>query len=195
MKTLEEKILSEGEILPGGVLKVGNFLNQQIDIEFLMEMGREIADGFKDDGVTKVLTVEASGIAFAVAAANFLHVPVAFAKKNKTSNVSSETYSASVESFTHGRTYEIMIPKEYIKPDDRILIVDDFLACGNAIKGLCRIVEDAGAVIVGASAAIEKGFQGGGDELRKNGMKVFSLAVIDSMDNGKIVFRKDKNCG
>lgn len=189
MKALEDKILSEGEVLPGGVLKVGSFLNQQMDIDFLMEMGKDIADAFEGKGVTKVLTVEASGIAFAVAAAFYLKVPVTFAKKNKTSNVSSDVYSAPVESFTHGRTYDIMLPKEYIKPDDKILIVDDFLACGNAIKGLCKIVSDAGAVVVGASSAIEKGFQGGGDALREAGLFVHSLAIVDSMDDGKIVFR------
>lgn len=189
MKALEDKILSEGEVLPGGVLKVGSFLNQQMDIDFLMEMGKDIADAFEGKGVTKVLTVEASGIAFAVAAAFYLKVPVTFAKKNKTSNVSSDVYSAPVESFTHGRTYDIMLPKEYIKPDDKILIVDDFLACGNAIKGLCKIVSDAGAVVVGASSAIEKGFQGGGDALRASGLFVHSLAIVDSMDDGKIVFR------
>lgn len=191
MKALEEKILSDGEVLPGGVLKVGSFLNQQIDIKFLMAMGKDIANAFSGLGVTKVLTVEASGIAFAVAAANYLGVPLAFAKKNKTSNVSSEVYSAFVDSYTHGKTYEIMIPKEYITSKDRVLIVDDFLACGNAMKGLCKIISDAGAEVVGVSAAIEKGFQGGGDELRRMGIKVYSLAIIDSMENGKIVFRKN----
>ncbi len=191
MKALEEKILSDGEVLPGGVLKVGSFLNHHMDIEFLMEMGKDMADAFRDDGVTKILTVEASGIAFAVAAANFLGVPLTFAKKNKTNNVSSETYSASVDSFTHGRTYEITVPKEYIKENDRILIVDDFLACGNAIKGLCKIVSDAKATVVGAACAVEKGFQGGGDELRASGLKVHSLAIVDSMEDGEIVFRKN----
>ena len=191
MKALEEKILSEGEVLPGGVLKVGSFLNHQIDINFLMEMGKDMADAFSNCGVTKVLTVEASGIAFAVAAAFYLGVPLTFAKKNKTKNVSSATYVASVESFTHGRTYDIEVPKEYIRPDDRILIVDDFLACGNAIKGLCKIANDAGATVIGACSAIEKGFQGGGDELRALGLRIHSLAIIESMDEGKIVFRKN----
>ena len=191
MKALEEKILSDGEILPGGVLKVGSFLNHHMDIEFLMAMGKDIADAFRDDGVTKILTVEASGIAFAVAAANFLGVPLTFAKKNKTNNVSSDVYTASVDSFTHGRTYEITVPKEYIGENDRILIVDDFLACGNAIKGLCKIVSDAKATVVGASCAIEKGFQGGGDALRAMGMKVHCLAIVDSMNDGKIVFRQN----
>lgn len=189
MKALEEKILREGKVLPGGVLKVGGFLNQQIDSAFLMEMGRDIADAFRADGVTKVLTVEASGIAFAVAAAVALGVPIVFAKKHKTLNVDSETYSANVASFTHGTTYDIRVPKEYITPEDRILIVDDFLACGNAIKGLCAIVKDAGATVVGASAAIEKGFQKGGDALRKAGLKVHSLAIVESMDDSGITFR------
>ena len=191
MKALEERILAEGEVLPGGVLKVGSFLNQQIDIDFLMQMGKDIAQAFEDCGVTKVITVEASGIAFAVAAAYYLGVPVTFAKKNKTSNASPDVYSAYVDSFTHGKTYEIMLPKEYIKPGERVLIVDDFLACGNAIKGLCKIISDAGAIAVGAAAAIEKGFQGGGDELRRDGLKIHSLAIVDSMDDGKIVFRNN----
>lgn len=191
MKALEERILTQGEVLPGGVLKVGSFLNQQFDIDFLMQMGKDMADAFRDCGVTKIITVEASGIAFAVAAAHFLGVPVTFAKKNKTSNVSSDTYSANVDSFTHGKTYEILIPKEYISPSDKILIVDDFLACGNAIKGLCEIIRQAGAEVAGAATAIEKGFQGGGDELRRAGIKVHSLAIVDSMDGGKITFRQN----
>lgn len=191
MKALEEKILSDGEVLPGGVLKVGSFLNHHMDIKFLMEMGKDMADAFKGDGVTKILTVEASGIAFAVAVAYYLDVPLTFAKKNKTNNVSSDTYSASVDSFTHGKTYEITVPKEYIGENDRILIVDDFLACGNAIKGLCKIVSDAKATVVGATCAIEKGFQGGGDELRASGLKIHSLAIVESMDDGKITFREN----
>lgn len=190
MKDLEEKILSEGEVLAGGVLKVGSFLNHQIDTDFLMKMGKDIAGRFEGRGITKVITVEASGIAFAVAAASYLGVPMAFAKKHATANVSSDTYCAMVDSFTHGKTYEIRIPKEYITSEDKVLIVDDFLACGNAIKGLCKIAKEAGAQIVGASAAIEKGFQGGGDELRATGLDVYSLAIIDSMDDGKIVFRE-----
>ncbi len=191
MKALEEKILKEGKILDGGVLKVSNFLNQQIDVSFLMEMGREMADGFRGDGVTKVLTIEASGIAFAVAAASSLGVPMVFAKKNKTKNIEDNNYKASVDSFTHGKTYEIMIPKDFISPSDRILIVDDFLACGNAIKGLVKIVNEAKATVVGACSAIEKGFQGGGDALRESGLHVRSLAILDSMENGSLVFRKN----
>ncbi len=190
MKALEDKILREGKVLDGNILKVNNFLNQQIDVTFLMEMGTEMADGFRDDGVTKVLTIEASGIAFAVAAANALGVPMVFAKKNKTKNTDDNNYSASVDSFTHGKTYEIMVPKEFISPSDRILIVDDFLACGNAIKGLVKIINDAGATVVGACSAIEKGFQGGGDELRRSGLRIRSLAIIDEMSDGKIIFRK-----
>lgn len=189
MKALEEKILREGTVLPGGVLKVGAFLNQQIDSVFLMEMGKDIAEAFRKDGVTKVLTVEASGIAFAVAASVHLGVPMVFAKKHKTLNVDSETYSASVASFTHKTTYDIRVPKEYIQSNDRVLIVDDFLACGNAVKGLLTIVKQAGAVAVGASAAIEKGFQGGGDELRAAGIKVHSLAIVEEMSDSEIRFR------
>lgn len=193
MIALEEKILAEGEVLPGGVLKVGGFLNQLMDPDFLMAMGREMASPFRESGVTKVLTVEASGIAFAVAAASALHVPLAFAKKNKTSNVSSETYTATVDSFTHGTTYRILLPKEYLSPDDNVLLVDDFLACGNAFRGLMSIASQAHARVAGAAAAIEKGFQGGGDALRREGIRVQSLAIIDAMDGGVITFRKSRD--
>ena len=190
MKALEEKILKEGSVLPGGILKVGNFLNHQIDVDFLMEMGREVAGLFEGSGVTKVLTVEASGIAFAVAIASQMHVPCVFAKKTVTSNISSELYTAKVDSFTHGKTYDIVIPKEYIASGDKILIADDFLACGNALKGLCKMISDAGAETVGAAIEIEKAFQKGGDELRASGLRIESLAIVETMeDDGTITFR------
>ncbi len=190
MKALEEKIIKEGKVLPGGILKVGNFLNQQIDVDFLMLMGKEVAWMFADCGVTKVMTVEASGIAFAVAIAAELHVPAVFAKKTMTSNISKDVYTAKVDSFTHGRTYDIVVPKEYISHEDKILVADDFLACGNALKGLCRIISDAGAETVGAAIEIEKAFQRGGDELRAGGLRVESLAIVEKMeDDGTIIFR------
>lgn len=189
IKALEEKIMAEGEALPGNILKVGSFLNQQIDTAFLKEIGKEIARLFKASDVNKVFTIEASGIAIAVAAAYEMDVPVVFAKKNRSDNISGDTYASEVESFTHKTVNKIVVAKEFIRKDDRILIVDDFLANGKALLGLCDIVKQAGATAVGAAIAIEKGFQKGGDALRKTGMRVESLAIVDSMDGGKIVFR------
>ena len=186
---MEEKILQEGKILPGNVVKVGGFLNQRLDVEFLMEMGQEIARLFEGEQVNKVLTVEASGIALAVTAAAALHVPAVFAKKHASANLSGDMYTAEVYSYTHKKSYTIMISRDYLTADDRVLIVDDFLACGNAVKGLMQMVDEAGATLVGVSAAIEKGFQGGGDALREKGIHVESLAVIDSMDDHSIQFR------
>ncbi len=186
---MEEKILKEGEILPGNILKVGNFLNQQIDTDFLKEIGKEIARLYKDSGVNKVFTIEASGIAIAVAAAYELGVPVVFAKKNRSDNISGDTYVTKVDSFTHKTTNTIVVSREFIRADDRMLIVDDFLANGNALVGLCDIVNQAEATVVGAAIAIEKGFQNGGDMLRKKGLRVESLAIIDSMTEYGIVFR------
>ena len=180
MKALEEKILAEGKILPGEILKVGSFFNQQMDVRFLMEMGEEIARAFRDAGVTKVLTVEASGIALAVAAAHALGVNAVFAKKSASANVSGELYTAEVYSYTHKNKNTISVSRDYITREDCVLVVDDFLATGNAINGLISIVEKAGAALAGVSAGIEKGFQGGGDALRAKGIRVESLAVIDA---------------
>ena len=189
IKAMEEKILKEGEILPGNILKVGNFLNQQIDTDFLKEIGKEIARLFKDTGVNKVFTIEASGIAIAVAAAYEMGVPVVFAKKNRSDNISGDTYVTKVESFTHKTTNTIVVSREFITSNDRVLLVDDFLANGKALVGLCDIVNQAGATVVGAAIAIEKGFQKGGDMLRKKGIRVESLAIVDSMTDDGIVFR------
>ena len=190
MKALEEKILKEGKVLPGNILKVGSFLNHQIDVDFTMEMGKEIAKLFANDGVNKILTIETSGIPIAVAAGAAMHVPVVFAKKHKSSNVSGEVLSTVVHSYTHGTDYTVVVEKDYLSKSDNVLIVDDFLANGKALKGLIDIIAQAGASVAGASCAIEKGFQKGGDELRADGIKVCSLAVIDSMDDCKISFRK-----
>lgn len=190
MLSLEQKILREGTVLEGNVLKVGSFLNQQLDVDFLIEMGKEIDRIYKNDGVTKLLTVESSGIAVAVAAGAVMHLPVVFAKKNKSANVSGDVYSANVHSYTHNKNYDIVVAKEYINANDKIVIIDDFLANGKALEGLIDIVNQAGATLVGATCAIEKGFQGGGDGLRKQGVRVESLAIIDEMNTQKIVFRK-----
>ena len=186
---LEEKILREGEVLPGGILKVGGFLNQQIDTAFTTKMGVEGARLYKDAGVTKVLTVEASGIALAFAVAQQLNVPMVFAKKYGAANISGDVYKSSVYSFTHKQTFDIVVSKSYISSDDVVLICDDFLAKGNALNGLIHIVEQSGAELAGACIAIEKSFQGGGDLLREEGIRVESLAIIDSMTDDSITFR------
>lgn len=189
MKALEEKINREGLVFPGNILKVGSFLNHQLDVDFLMEMGKEIQRLFKDEPVSKIVTIEASGIAIAVAAASHMHVPVVFAKKTKTSNLSGESYMSKVHSFTHNKDYDIVISKQFLNENDCVLLIDDFLAVGNALNGLIDIVSQAGAKLAGAAIAIEKGFQGGGDALRSRGIKVASLALIDSMEEGRITYR------
>ncbi len=190
MQMMEEKILSEAQILPGGILKVGSFLNQQIDTVFLRAMGREIARLYGDCGVTKVLTIEASGIAIAAAAAMELDVPMLFAKKHRTSNVDGSVYSTVVHSFTHGMDYTVVVSRDYLLPSDTVLLVDDFLAVGAAMRGLVDLSHQAGAKVAGAAIAIEKAFQGGGDALRAEGVRVESLAVIESMTDDRITFRR-----
>ena len=189
MKALEEKIRSEGRVLPGNILKVGSFLNHQIDVDFIMEMGKEIARLFDGSRVTKILTIETSGIAIAMGAGAALHVPVVFAKKHKTSNLSGSVYSTVVHSYTHGTDYTVVVEKDYLKPGDRVLLVDDCLANGKALEGLLRLIRQAGAECVGAACAIEKGFQQGGDRLRQDGLRVESLAIIDRMDDHSVTFR------
>lgn len=190
MKALEDKIRAEGKILPGPVLKVSSFLNHQMDSDFIMELGRALAERFREDGATKILTIESSGIAIAVAAGAALHVPVLFAKKHRTSNVSGMLYQTLVHSYTHGTDYTVVVEREYLKADDRVLIIDDFLANGKAVEGLLDLASQAGAKVVGAGIVIEKGFQEGGEKLRAEGLRVESLAIIDSMDENGIVFRE-----
>lgn len=189
IRALEERILKEGLVLPGEVLKVGSFLNQQIDTKLLMDMGKETARLFEDAGVTKVLTLEASGIALAVAAGMAMGVPAVFAKKHASINMSDKVYTSSVYSYTHQKTYEIVVSADYVTADDTVLIVDDFLAKGSALAGLIDIVNKAGAKLAGCAIAIEKGFQGGGDKLREQGVRVESLAIIDSMSDDSLTFR------
>ena len=189
MKAMEKKILEEGKVLPGGILKVGSFLNQQIDTSFLGEMAKEFARLYADAGVNKVLTIESSGIAIAAAVALEMGVPMVFAKKHKTSNVDGSTYSSVVHSYTHNTDYTVVVSSDYLLPGDRVLLVDDFLANGKALVGLIDLVNQAGATLVGAACAIEKGFQGGGDALRAAGIRVESLAIIESMSDEEITFR------
>lgn len=189
MKALEDKILKEGSVLPGNILKVGSFLNHQLDVDFLMEMGKEIARLFQDDKVNKILTVETSGIAIAMGAAAAMHVPVVFAKKHKSGNLSGKMYTTVVHSYTHGVDYNIVVDQNYLSEQDRVLIIDDFLANGKALLGLIDIINQSGATLVGCSCAIEKGFQKGGDTLREQGIRVESLAIVESMDDNSLTFR------
>ena len=172
MKLLEDKIRKDGKVLPGNVLRVGSFMNHMIDTQLVDAMGKEFFEQFKDAGITKILTVEASGIAIAYATARYFGCPLLFAKKNQTSNITSDVYSSPVESFTHKKTYNVMVSKEYLHSTDTVLVIDDFLAVGNALEGLFSIVEQAGAKLAGAGIAIEKGYQGGGDKLREKGYRI-----------------------
>lgn len=182
MELLEERIRKDGKVRGTDVLKVDAFLNHQIDVKLLEEMGKEFFRLFGDCGVTKILTIEASGIGIACLAAQQFDVPVIFAKKSKTKNIAGEVYTAQVESFTHGRVYDIIVSKEFLLPGDRVLIIDDFLANGAALGGLKSLVEQAGATLVGAGIAVEKAFQPGGKLLRDMGVRVESLARVQSMD-------------
>ena len=188
MKQMEEKILKEGQVLPGGILKVGGFLNQQIDTAFIREASEEIARLYEGAGVTKILTIEASGIAIAVPAGMIMGVPVVFAKKSKTSNVSGDVYSTTVHSYTHNTDNNVIVGSEYLSGKDRVLLVDDFLAEGNALRGLIDLCRQAGAEVAGAAVAIEKRFQGGGDAIRAEGIRVESLACISMMDDEHVEF-------
>ena len=191
MKLLEDRILSDGEVIGGKILKVSNFLNHQIDVAFLDGLAKEWARRFEEVKITKVLTIESSGIAIAASIARILKVPLVFAKKHQTSNVNEDVYSAKVYSFTHDQYYTVVVSKKYLLAGEQVLLADDFLANGNALKGLIEICKSAGANVVGAACAIEKGFQNGGDELRAQGIKVESLAVINKMDSNGIEFRKE----
>ena len=191
MKMLEERILKDGKIKPGNVLKVDGFINHRIDVPFVSELGREYYRRFENDGVTKILTIEASGIGIACLTAEHFGVPVVFAKKSRTSNISNDVYTARVDSFTHGTTCDIIVSKEFLSPSDRILIIDDFLALGNALVGLREITLASGATLVGAGILIEKAFQSGGRMLREQGMRIESLARIASMTDTGITFVED----
>lgn len=190
MQALIDKIKNEGTVLPGDILKVDGFINQQIDIGLLNEMGREFARLFEGEKIDRILTVEASGIAIAAIAAQYFgNVPVVFAKKHKTLNMGTENYSAKIFSYTHNTEYDVAVSKKFINPGDRVLIIDDFLANGAAIGGMLELIRQAGAECVGAGIAIEKGFQDGGAELRRAGLRIESLAVIESMDDCSVTFR------
>ena len=191
MELLEKRILSEGKIKPGNILKVDSFLNHQLDPELFYQMAQELKRLYEGEKITKVLTIEASGIAMAIMAGHAFGCKALFAKKSKSKNISDDVYAVEVESFTHGNTNTVVLSKEYLSSDDRVLIVDDFLATGAALVGLSDIVKQAGATLVGVGIAIEKAFQGGGDKLRAQGMRIESLARIASMSDDSLTFVQD----
>ena len=193
LKLLEDRIVKDGIVKPGNVLKVDSFLNHQMDISLFNDMGKEFKRLFNDTPINKILTIEASGIGIAcVAAQYFDNVPVVFAKKSQTVNIDGEVYSTKIESFTHKRVYDVILSKEYLSSKDHVLIIDDFLANGCALNGLLDIAQKAGATVEGVGIAVEKGFQRGGELIRQKGIRVESLAIIESMDadSGNIVFKE-----
>lgn len=189
MKLLEDRIRSEGKILQGSVLKVSSFLNHQMDPDLIMQLGEEFACRFADDKVSKILTIESSGIALALAAGMAMHVPVVFAKKHRSSNVFGDVYQTMVHSYTHDTDYHVVVESEFLCAGDRVLLVDDFLANGKALEGLLELVRQAGAEAVGAGIAIEKGFQDGGALLRSKGLRVESLAIVEKMEGSNVFFK------
>ena len=193
MKLLEDRIRKDGVVREGNVLKVDSFLNHQMDIELFKEIGKEFQKRFAGERINKILTIEASGIGIACIVAQYFGVPVVFAKKNKTKNIAGDVYTSQVESYTHGRVYDIIVSKQFLGEGDRVLLIDDFLANGKALEGLAALVQDSGAVLVGAGVVIEKGFQRGGDAIRQKGIHLESLAIVESMDEktGEIVFREN----
>lgn len=192
MNFLEERITKDGIVREGNVLKVDSFLNHQLDVDLLDKIGHEFYERFKDKKVTKVLTIEASGIAIACFVARYFNVPVVFAKKSKSVNLDAETLTAEVESFTHKCKNQIVVSKRFISPDDHVLIVDDFLANGCALLGLISLTKQVGAEVAGIGIAIEKGFQSGGQTIRELGYQLESLAIVESMDHTqrRIEFRE-----
>ncbi len=194
MQLLKDRIRKDGVVKAGNVLKVDRFLNHQMDIDLFNEIGLEFKRRFADAEINKILTIEASGIGIACIVAQQFHVPVVFAKKTKTKNIAGEVYTSKVESFTHGRVYDIIVSKEFLGKGDKVLIIDDFLANGKALEGLADLIKASGAELVGAGIVIEKGFQVGGDTLRAKGIRLESLAIVESMneETGEIVFRDDE---
>lgn len=191
MELLKQRIRQDGHVKPGNIIKVDSFLNHQMDIALLNEIGKEFARLFADRPVTKILTIEASGIGIAaIAAQHFGCVPVVFAKKTKSKNLDGELYVTQVESYTRGTVFDIQVSKKFITESDCVLILDDFLAKGKALLGLLDIVEQSGAALAGCGIVIEKGFQDGGDALRGKGVRLESLAIIDSADENGFVFRE-----
>ena len=191
MQLLEHRIMTDGEVLPGGILKVDGFLNHRIDTELMDHIAEEFGKHFNMDEVTMILTAEASGIALSAIVARHFHKPMIFAKKAKSDNIEGGLYQSDIFSYTYKKKVTPLVSKEWISSDDKILIIDDFMANGEAMRGLCDIVKAAGATLVGIGCAVEKGFQGGGDRLRAAGVSLKSLAIIESAEPGNIVFRDE----
>lgn len=194
MKLLEERILAEGAVRPGNVLKVDCFLNHQMDISLFMDLGREFKRRFADLDINKIVTIETSGIGIACIASLFFgNIPVVFAKKAQSINVDGAIYSTKIESYTHKRVYDVFVSQKFLGPEDHVLIIDDFLANGKSLEGLLEIIGASGATVEGIGIAIEKGFQVGGELIRKRGIRLESLAIVDVLDaeTGKIAFRDD----
>ena len=190
MKFLEDRIMQDGQMRPGNILKVDAFLNHQLDVDLLDKIGQEFYRIYKDDGINKILTIEASGIAIACMTARYFNVPVVFAKKAKSKNLDGEVYTSTVHSFTYGKEYNITLSKKFLSPSDKVLIVDDFFFFFKAMQGLLDVCSQAGATVGGIGIAIEKGFQPGGENLRAAGYKLTSLAIVDGIDEqGGVQFR------
>ena len=191
MQLLKDRIRKDGKIKEGNVLKVDSFLNHQMDVKLFQEIGKEFKRRFEGEEITKILTIEASGIGIACVAAEVFNVPFVFAKKTQTKNIAGDVYTTKVESFTHGRVYDIIVSREFLGKGDKVLLIDDFLANGKALEGLAELVKKSGAELVGAGVVIEKGFQVGGDIIRSKGIHLESLAIVESMDEktGEVVFR------
>ncbi|MFV0528155.1 MAG: xanthine phosphoribosyltransferase [Lachnospiraceae bacterium] len=189
MQLLEERIRRDGTVKPGNILKVDSFINHQMDIPFIQELGKEFKRLFTDKPITKILTIEASGIGIACITAQYFNVPVVFAKKAKSINLDGEMYVTKVESYTHNTVYDVIVSKKFLSPNDHVLLIDDFLANGCALLGLIELVQNAGATIEGAGIVIEKGFQEGGQKIRDLGIHLESLAVIDHMSDTDVTFR------
>ena len=191
MKLLEERIKEDGQVRPGNILKVDSFLNHQLDVALLEQLGKEFYEKFKDKNITRILTIEASGIALACLTAQYFKVPVVFAKKAKSKNLDGELYTSTVHSYTYGKDFTVTLSKKFLSKEDTVLLIDDFLAVGKAMRGLIDICNQAEAEIAGIGIAIEKGFQSGGKELRETGYDVYSLAIVDEMnDEGMIHFKE-----
>ena len=188
MQLLKQRILSDGRVVGQDILKVDSFLNHQIDIRLFNEMAKEFKEHFKNEKITKILTIEASGIGIACITAQYFDVPVVFAKKTESRNLDIDTYESEVYSYTRAKTYKIRVSKKYIQPDDHILIIDDFLAIGKAVLGLLDIIQKSGASLAGVGIVVEKGFQEGGRIIREKGINLLSLARVKSLEGGKVTF-------
>ena len=192
MKLLEERIKEDGQVRPGNILKVDSFLNHQLDVALLEQLGKEFYEKFKDKNITRILTIEASGIALACLTAQYFKVPVVFAKKAKSKNLDGELYTSTVHSYTYGKDFTVTLSKKFLSKEDTVLLIDDFLAVGKAMRGLIDICNQAEAEIAGIGIAIEKGFQSGGKELRETGYDVYSLAIVDEMNDGGMIYFKEQ---